>query len=44
MGEAVNSKERDGAVVLIAVVGVEIDADVSIEVSEGRWRVKRLSK
>lgn len=42
MCEAINAKERDGAVVLVGVMRVKVDADVAIKVANGRRRVERL--
>ena len=42
MREAINAKEGDGAVVLIGVVRVKVDANVSIKVANIHWRVERL--
>jgi hypothetical protein len=42
MSEAINAKKRDGAVVLVGVMRVKVDANVAIKVANGRRRVERL--
>ena len=44
MGEAINAKEGDGAVVLVGVVGMKVNANVSIKVANIHWGMKRLRK
>ena len=44
MGEAINAKERDGAVVLVGVVGVKVDTNVAIKVANRRRWVERLGQ
>jgi hypothetical protein len=40
--EAINAKERDGAVVFVGVMRVKVDANVPVKVANGRRRVERL--
>ena len=42
MDEAINTKERDEAVVLVRVVRMKLDANVAINVVNGRRWVERL--
>jgi hypothetical protein len=42
MREAINAKERDGAVVLVGVMRVKVDANVPIKVTNRRRWMKRL--
>jgi hypothetical protein len=42
MGETINAKQRDWAVILVGVMGVKVDSNVPIKVTNGRRRVERL--
>ncbi len=42
MGQTVDAEEGNGTVILVTVVRVELDADISIKVSYGCGRMKRL--
>ncbi len=44
MREAINAQQRDGAVILVRVMRVKVDADVPIKVANRRRRVERLKK
>ena len=44
MGETINAKQRDRAVILVGVMGVKVDPNVPIKVTNGRRRVERLRK
>ena len=44
MCQAVDTKQRDGAVILVGVMRMEVDAYVPIKVANRRRRVERLSK
>ena len=42
VGETINAKQRYWTVILVGVMGVKVDSNVPIKVTNGRRRVERL--
>jgi hypothetical protein len=42
VGQTVDPQEGDRAVIFTSIVGVEVDADVPVEIAQGSWSVERL--